>query len=316
MVKARRRTASDRDAGEATMARQRRPPPRGSDLEARWGEGRPLSLGWPEPEGSVGIDRRLDLLGGIAPFEGRAVLDVGCGNGSYTERLVDAFGRVVGIEVEADRLDEFRARVADRPDAARFELRLESAEDLGDADATYDAVVAIETLEHVVDDAAAVAEVARVLRPGGRFYVTVPNRGFPVETHSFLIGGRERRSTRYPFVPWVRPLHRRISTARNYSAGDLRRLAEGAGLREVGTTFMMPPFGRWGPGRHLRRPVQALERTPLRRLGVSVVAVFAKPAGAEGPDPERRVIDLRDAPAPDGARRQTATGSSSPVATS
>jgi hypothetical protein len=41
----------------------------------------------------------------------------------------------------------------------------------------------------------------------------VPNRGFPFETHSFVIQGRERRSKWYPFVPWIRPLHRRISRA-------------------------------------------------------------------------------------------------------
>ncbi len=64
----------------------------------------------------------------------------------------------------------------------------------------------------------------------------MPNRGFPFETHSFMIRGRERRSKWYPFVPWIRPLHRRISTARNYRPADLRRLLEGAGFSEVGTT--------------------------------------------------------------------------------
>lgn len=248
----------------------------GEITEPAWGEGRDLSLGWPEPIGSLGIDRRLQLLAAIHPLTGDSVLDVGCGNGSYTERLADGFARVTGVEVEPDRLEEFRARLVDRPDRERFDLRLESAEALGDQDATYDAVVAIETLEHVVDDRQAISEVARVLRPGGHLYITVPNRGFPFETHSIMVRGRERRSKWYPFVPWVKPLHRRISTARNYRPADLRHLAEGADLREVGTTFMMPPLERWGPGRHLRGPITALEQTPARHLGVSVVSVFAK----------------------------------------
>lgn len=254
----------------------------GGTTEPRWGEGRELSLGWPEPLDSLGIDRRLDLLTGLRPWSGTAVLDVGCGNGAYTERLADHFARVVGVEVEEERLAEFRGRVAARPDADRFELRLQSAEALEDADATFDAIVAIETLEHVVDADAAVAEISRVLRPGGYLYVTVPNRGFPFETHSFMVRGRERRSKWYPFVPWVPPLHRRLSTARNYRPADLRRLFGRAGLEEVGTTFMMPPLERWGPGRYLRRPVRALERTPLRHLGVSVVTVWRRGGPASG----------------------------------
>lgn len=245
--------------------------------EPAWGDGRALSLGWPEPLDSIGITRRLDLLDAIRPLRGGRILDMGCGNGSYTERLADGFDQVTGVEVEEARLEEFRRRIAERPDVHRFDLRLQSAEDVDDADGSYDAVIAIETLEHVVDHERAAAEAFRLLRPGGAFYITVPNRGFPFETHSFMVRGVERRSKWYPFVPYVRPLHRRISTARNYRPADLRALLSGVGFREVGTTFMMPPLERWGPGKHLRGVVTALERTPARHLGVSVVTVFEKP---------------------------------------
>ena len=245
--------------------------------EPAWGDGRALSLGWPEPLDSLGITRRLELLDEIRPLRGERILDMGCGNGSYTERLLDGFDRVTGVEVEEVRLDEFRRRIADRPDADRLDLRLESAEAVSDPDGSYDAVIAIETLEHVVDHEKAAAEAFRLLRPGGALYITVPNRGFPFETHSFMIRGTERRSKWYPFVPWIRPLHRRISTARNYRPTDLRTLLEGVGFTEVGTTFMMPPLERWGPGRRLRPAIHALERTPARHLGVSVVTVYEKP---------------------------------------
>lgn len=244
--------------------------------EPAWGDGRALSLGWPEPLDSLGITRRLELLDAIRPLRGDRIVDMGCGNGSYTERLADGFERITGVEVEEVRLDEFRARIAGRPDADRFDLRLQSAEALEDPDGSYDAVMAIETLEHVVDHERAAREAFRVLRPGGAFYITVPNRGFPFETHSFVVRGVERPSKWYPFVPWIKPLHRRLSTARNYRPADLRTLLEGVGFREVGTTFMMPPLERWGPGKHLRPVVHAMERTPARHLGVSVVTVYEK----------------------------------------
>lgn len=136
-------------------------------IEPRWGEGRPLSLGWPEPLDSLGIRRRLDLLDEIRPLRGGRILDVGCGNGSYTERLTEGFDTVAGVEVEPDRLAEFQRRVSSRPDADRFDLRLETAEALSDPDGSFDAVIAIETLEHVVDDVQAAAEAFRVLRRGG-----------------------------------------------------------------------------------------------------------------------------------------------------
>jgi len=242
--------------------------------ELEWGEGRPLSLGWPEPDGSIGITRRIELLGEIQPFHGTRVLDLGCGNGSYSVRLAEHFDEVVGVEIEPERLGQFRDRLERHPQAERFELRLQSGERLSDPDDHYDAAFAIEVLEHIVHLDVAVAEVARVLRPGGVFYITVPNRWFPVETHSFMIRGRERESKLVPFVPWIRPLHRRISTARNFRPADLRRLLSPLGFTELGTTFLMPPLERWAPGRHLRSPVAAMGQTPLRHLGVSVVTAY------------------------------------------
>jgi ubiquinone/menaquinone biosynthesis C-methylase UbiE len=148
-------------------------------IEPRWGEGRPLSLGWPEPLDSLGIRRRLDLLDEIRPLRGGRILDVGCGNGSYTERLTEGFDTVAGVEVEPDRLAEFQRRVSSRPDADRFDLRLETAEALSDPDGSFDAVIAIETLEHVVDDVQAAAEAFRVLRRGGRSTSPCPTAASP-----------------------------------------------------------------------------------------------------------------------------------------
>jgi SAM-dependent methyltransferase len=237
---------------------------------------RPLSLGWPERYGSAGVALRIEKMAGLWPLEGRRLLDVGCGNGSYTTELAAGFIEAYGIEIETDRLGEFRRVLADRVDASRFHLAEMSAESLDFPDGYFDVVTAIEVIEHIVDLPTAVREVHRVLRPGGAFLITAPNRAFPIETHSFKFRGREVPSKRWPFVPWVPPLHRRLSTARNFRPKDLRQLLQPVGFHERGVDFLMPPFERWGPGRHLRSLTTRLEHTVFKTFGVSVIAAFQK----------------------------------------
>lgn len=238
---------------------------------------RPLSLGWPERYGSAGVSRRLEKLRRLRPLEGRRFLDVGCGNGSYTTEIAAGFDETYAVEIEAERLDEFRRVLAERPDQRLFHVAEMSVESLNFPDDHFDVVSAIEVIEHIIDLRSAVKEIYRVLVPGGAFLITAPNRGFPIETHSFKVRGREVSSKRWPFVPWIPPLHRRLSTARNFRPKDLRRLLEPLGFTEIGVDYLMPPFERWGPGRYLRPITDRLGRTPLKTFGVSVVAAYEKP---------------------------------------
>lgn len=102
--------------------------------------------------------------------EGRDVLDLGCGVGYGTVRIADVARCVVGGDVDPASLAYARERYG-RPNIEFVELE---ATALAFADASFDTVCSFETIEHVHDPAALVREVARVLRPSGRFCVSTP----------------------------------------------------------------------------------------------------------------------------------------------
>jgi SAM-dependent methyltransferase len=111
-------------------------------------------------------DRVLRILGKSIKFESSpAVLDVGAGQGALSIRLKDAGARVSACDVVPEQFDvpgvEFRAIASDG--LLPFD------------DASFDAAVAIEVLEHIDGHDRFFAEVARVLRPGGIVMFTTPN---------------------------------------------------------------------------------------------------------------------------------------------
>ena len=111
---------------------------------------------------------RRALVSAAAPRSGDRVLDVATGTGMVAAELLSRCEcSVVGIDQSADMLSAARARFASEP-ASRVELVRGQAESLPFADASFDALTVTYLLRYVDDPPATVAELARVLRPGGR----------------------------------------------------------------------------------------------------------------------------------------------------
>jgi len=227
---------------------------------------RPI-LGGPLAYGSHGIERRLRLIRRFTDLRGHRGLDVGCGNGSYTVQIAQGVDEMHGIDVEPDRLSQVPAHI---------QTRVISAERMDYPDGYFDLVTCIEVLEHVEDVQQTLEQIHRVLRPGGTFAFTVPNRLFPFETHEVTLLGRTVSGKFIPMLSWVPPLHRRVAHARLFTDKQIRSRLHRAGFREVATTWMMPPLDGMPGGKHLRRVGDFLERTPLVRFGVSIVGVWQK----------------------------------------
>jgi SAM-dependent methyltransferase len=149
---------------------------------------------------------------------GALVLDAGCGSGRIFRYELAADCRVVGVDIGAELRDNPNVADRVRGDVQRLPF----------ADASFDAVLAGHVVEHLSRPGVAMAEVARVLKPGGRFLLLTPNRFHYVPLVASLAPQRlhvwfnRRRG-----VPErdIFPTLYRANTA-----GRLRRLLEGAGL--------------------------------------------------------------------------------------
>lgn len=135
---------------------------------------------------------------------GRRVLDAACGEG-YGSAFLAAAGAaaVTGVDLDAETIGHARRRYGDRPG---LEFREGSVAALPLADASVDVVVSFETVEHLLEQEAMVAEFDRVLAPDGCLLVSSPDR----HAYNALGGGvanpyHVREADRDEFTALLRP---------------------------------------------------------------------------------------------------------------
>jgi 2-polyprenyl-6-hydroxyphenyl methylase/3-demethylubiquinone-9 3-methyltransferase len=120
------------------------------------------------------VPGRLGWFDGFIDWTGKDVLDLGCAGGFLAEALDDRGARVTGIDPAAEAIAAARAHAEAGGRTIRYDVGLGEA--LPYADAAFDAVACVDVLEHVSDLGQVLREVARVLRPGGRFFYDTINR--------------------------------------------------------------------------------------------------------------------------------------------
>jgi len=232
------------------------------------------SLGVPSLVWRFGQARRFELIQTYAPLAGRRVLVDGCGIGTYVRRIREHASYAAGIDVDFERVAEGAQTLPD--------LAVSVAEALPFPDASFDVVLFHEVLEHVADDRQAVLEAWRVLTPGGRVVIFVPNRLYPFETHGFYWAG-EYHFGNVPLINYLpdRLRDRLAPHVRAYTTAGLRRLFAGLDYHVIIHTQIYPGYDkivarRPAVGRLLRAVTYALESTPLRAFGLSHFLVMEK----------------------------------------
>jgi SAM-dependent methyltransferase len=175
--------AQDEDATEARLAREIEHHRRIADhAEEIWN--------WESPAGRRRADRRAELFvehGGLGP--GVRALELGCGTGVFLEKVARAGAEIHGLDLSEDLLAKARTRLAG---LANVVLDRGNAEAMPYPDAHFVAVYGSSVLHHLHLDRA-LAEVHRVLAPGGRLVFAEPNLLNPQVVYMFKYGPAKER---------------------------------------------------------------------------------------------------------------------------
>ncbi|MFC9897543.1 class I SAM-dependent methyltransferase [Nocardia sp. NPDC127579] len=120
--------------------------------------------------------------------DGSRVLDVGCGGGQLALELSarNPGLRIVGVDADPGQVRRAARRVVQRADRLRFERA--SADRLPFPDDSFDAVVSVGSVKHWPDAAAGMAEMVRVLRPGGLLRVLEADRSTTLADARITVG--------------------------------------------------------------------------------------------------------------------------------
>jgi 2-polyprenyl-3-methyl-5-hydroxy-6-metoxy-1,4-benzoquinol methylase len=136
----------------------------------------------------------------MPPAAGR-ILEIGCGTGHNLAMLAE-FGEVDAVELD----DEARAIAQQRLGREVMNAPLPELTGLGDR--RYDLVAALDVIEHVDDDAAALTAIAGKLKPGGKLVMTVPAHRWMWSAHD-VVNHHKRRYSKAALRRFVEasPLH-------------------------------------------------------------------------------------------------------------
>lgn len=213
-----------------------------------------------------------DAVARLALPAGARILDAGCGSGRNLE-LLTAFGAVTGLEPSGASLEVARGRGVGRVVAGSIEA-------MPFDDGSFDVATSLDVIEHT-DDAAALAELRRVVRPGGVLLVTVPTYPALWGPHD-VVNRHRRRYTRSSLLEaaaaagWA-PVSTTHFNALLLAPAAALRLLSRRGPSADGSDFERTPQGLNAVLEQVLLAEAAFLRTGRRiPFGLSLMGVFTR----------------------------------------
>lgn len=254
------------------------------------------------------------LLAGGLP-EGRG-LDLGCGDGLLTRIVLEEAGPREVVGVDPDPAEASQAQVLGIY-AAVYAV---GGGSVPEADASFDWVLSNSVLEHIDELEPVLAEVGRLLRPGGQFVFTVPGPDFHACLRGPLVPGASRDE-------YLRRLDERLTHRRYWDRAEWESALGGHGMAVTWLSgyLSVAEVRRWeslsrvtagalyGLGGRRRSPIEIQRRLGMRRPGRRMPAALARglapimAAGLKGSSPRFGCLLIRaskaaSAPTPAAAR--------------
>ena len=125
------------------------------------------------------LDYRLGLIRQRCHGRSGVLLEIGCGTAIHLAALSTSFSRLIGTDISPRMIAPRVSSCRSSPCRDRIELRVDPAEELGTVgDSSVDVVLCVGALEHMLDRARVLRQVARVLRDGGRFVLLTPHGSY------------------------------------------------------------------------------------------------------------------------------------------
>lgn len=199
-----------------------------------------IARGKPAEYGQEIVARRFRLTTARVSLNNKIVLDFGCGNGAQTCAFANSGCKIIAVDVAPAGLltlkNYLRAQKLDGIMPVQY-----NGSHLPIGTETVDLVVSYDVLEHVTDEAVALREIHRVLKPGGEMVLSVPNKGWMFETHGAYLPMLPWN--RVPFFSWLpHPIHRRFAKARIYRKRDIIHLLRAHSFEVLSAQYLTAPM--------------------------------------------------------------------------
>lgn len=161
----------------------------------------------PECEGEIWLEHWHRYLFAQNYVGGLRVLDAACGEGYGSHLLAARAAQVVGLDVSAEAIRHARKRYGVTSNLSFVEGRCDR---MDFPDASFDAVVSFETIEHIAEQSETLAEFRRVLKPGGLMIISSPNRKTYSDDRNYQNEFHIREFYRQEFEAFLEPHFPRI----------------------------------------------------------------------------------------------------------